>query len=623
MMAKIQRFGAAMFVPVLLFSIAGIVVGLGSLFNNPTIFGSIAEPGTVWNSVWNTISNGGWTVFRQEALLFVVGLPIGLANQSKGRAAMEAVMIYLTYNYFINSMLTYWGKFFGVSNFATIQIPANSSNQGITEICGIRTLDTSIVGALIIAGIVVWLHNKYFDKKLPDWLGTFQGSTYIYFLGFFLMLPVAFLTCLMWPKLQLGITGMQHFIVSSGMIGIWIYEFLSRILIPTGLHHLINVPFQAGPAVIAGGLQPYWLKHLTEFAQSTKPLSQLAPFEGFQIYGNEKIFLVPAICLSFYATAKKSKKLQTKALMIPTALTAVLAGVTEPVDFTYLFAAPVLWVIYSVLSATMNTVMWCLGLRGNMTDGAIGIAAQNWIPLWQNHWQTYVMEFIVGIIFAVITFFIFKFMILKFNYITPGREADDEEVHLLNKKEYKEKKAEEKQARNSNNPYEVRAEAYLQLLGGSQNIEEISSCATRLRVTVKDPKQVGTDGQFRANKAVSVVRHGKAIQVIVGLDVTQVLEKMQALMDQEGSGVQAEDEEDTTTKQAVGLLDLLGGAKNINKVDSCATRLRLEVVDPTKVAEDAKLKELGVYNIERKQNNIEIVTGLNADEVAEKIKSLM
>ncbi len=542
MMQKFQKFGAAMFVPVLLFSFAGIVVALGSLFNNQAVFGSLANPGTTWYSIWDTISAGGWTVFKQEALLFVVGLPIGLANKSRGRAAMEAVITYMTYNYFVGAILTHWGASFGIPNFDKIQIVENSTNHGLTEIAGIKTLDTSIIGALVVAGIVIWLHNHYFDKKLPDWLGTFQGSTYVYILGFFLMIPLALITCWGWPKVQLGITGMQHFITNSGVIGVWIYNFLNRILIPTGLHHLVYIPFQYGPAVVAGGLQPYWLKHLTKFALSTRPLKQLAPEMGFQLWGNEKVFLAPVICLAFYATAKKSKKKQTSALLIPAALTSFFAGITEPIDFTYLFAAPILWVIYSLLSATMNTIMFSLGVVGNFIFGSIDMAAENWIPLWANHWQTFLVQFIVGIIFAILTFFIFKFMIVKFDYATPGREKDDEDVHLLNKKEYQAKKESASSAtttaRPSENeketdPYVERATAFLDLLGGSSNIKEISSCATRLRVTVADPDKMGSDAQFKAAKAVNVVHHGKAVQIIVGLDVAQVLEAMQELRKQD------------------------------------------------------------------------------------------
>lgn len=542
MMQKFQKFGAAMFVPVLLFSFAGIVVALGSLFNNQAVFGSLANPGTTWYSIWDTISAGGWTVFKQEALLFVVGLPIGLANKSRGRAAMEAVITYMTYNYFVGAILTHWGASFGIPNFDKIQIVENSTNHGLTEIAGIKTLDTSIIGALVVAGIVIWLHNHYFDKKLPDWLGTFQGSTYVYILGFFLMIPLALITCWGWPKVQLGITGMQHFITNSGVIGVWIYNFLNRILIPTGLHHLVYIPFQYGPAVVAGGLQPYWLKHLTKFALSTRPLKQLAPEMGFQLWGNEKVFLAPVICLAFYATAKKNKKKQTSALLIPAALTSFFAGITEPIDFTYLFAAPILWVIYSLLSATMNTIMFSFGVVGNFIFGSIDMAAENWIPLWANHWQTFLVQFTIGIIFAILTFFIFKFMIIKFDYATPGREKDDEDVHLLNKKEYQAKKESASSAtttaRPSKNeketdPYVERATAFLDLLGGSSNIKELSSCATRLRVTVADPNKMGSDAQFKAAKAVNVVHHGKAIQVIVGLDVSQVLEAMQELRKQD------------------------------------------------------------------------------------------
>ena len=626
MMQKIQRFGAAMFVPVMLFSFAGIVVALGSLFNNPTLFGSLANPGTTWNSVWDTISAGGWTVFNQEGILFTVGLPIGLANKARGRAAMEAVIAYLTYNYFIGAMLTHWGAAFGIPNFDKIQIVANATNHGLTNIAGIKTLDTSILGALVVALIVVWLHNKYFDKKLPDWLGTFQGSTYVYALAFFVMIPLALITCWGWPKVQMGITSMQHFIVDSGFIGVWIYQFLNRVLIPTGLHHLVYIPFQFGPAVVAGGLQPYWLKHLAEYAASTKPLSQIASVEGFQLYGNEKVFLVPFICLAFYATAKKNKKKQTSALLIPAALTSVLAGITEPIDFTYLFAAPVLWVVYSVLSATMNTVMWALGLRGFMSDGAIGIASMNWLPLWEHHWQTYVMQFIVGIIFGIITYFVFKIMIEKFNYITPGREADDENVKLINKKEYKQKMAAKAAGKDANDPYIARATAYLDLLGGASNITELSSCATRFRVSVADPSKVAPDSQFKANKAVNVVHHGKALQVIVGLDVPQVLDEMTQLMQQSGGDAKVSTEQDNPyIERATGIVDLLGGNENIKDVIACSTRVRTHVFDTNKVAPDSEFKKIAdSYEVQRRDDNeIDIVVGLDADQVVDQMKQLL
>lgn len=608
MMEKLQRFGAAMFVPVLLFSFAGIVVAITSLFNNPMVFGSLADPNSLWYGIWDTIQQGGWTVFNQVALLFVVGLPIGLAKNSQGRAAMESLVTYFTYNYFISSILNHWGPFFGVNNFQD-EIVANATNGGLTMIAGVKTLDTSIIGALVVAGVVVWLHNHYFDKKLPEFLGTFQGSTYVVMLGFFVMLPLALLTCLVWPKVQAGILVSQHFIANSGVIGVWIFNFLNRILIPTGLHHLVYIPFQYGPAAVDGGLQPFWLQNLAKFAQSTQSLKSLAP-EAYMLYGNEKIFLVPAICLAFYHTAKESKKKESSALLIPAALTSFFAGITEPVDFTYLFAAPVLWVIYSVISATMNTIMYALGVVGVITDGAIGVASMNWLPLWANHWPTYLIQIAVGLVSAVIIFFVFSWMIEKYDYLTPGREAEDEAVKLINKKQYKEAMAAKESGKSNkkgpaSDPYTDRANAYEELLGGADNIQTIVACATRLRVTVDDPDKVGSDNEFRNNEAVGVVRHGKAVQVIVGLDVTQVLEKMEDSITKQKGGVKVEMIDDPLLGKATTYVDLLGGESNIVSIDNIDNEIVVKVKDIDKVS-DQKVIEKYADSVVINSENMEV-----------------
>lgn len=591
MMQKLQKFGAAMFVPVLLFSFAGLIVAFGSLFTNAAIFPSLAKTTTTWYGIWYTIEEGGWTIFRQVPLLFVVGLPIGLAKKSQGRAALESLVTYLTFNYFVGAILSIWGPTFGVKNYAA-ELSANSTNGGLTMIAGIKTLDTSIVGALVVAGIVVWLHNKYFDKKLPDWLGTFQGSSYVVILGFAAMFVLAFVTCLVWPKIQLGISALQGFMKTSGVIGVWVYCFLQRVLIPTGLHHFIYIPFQYGPAAVAGGLEPYWLQHLSQFATSTAPIKSLAPEMGFELFGNEKVFGIPAICYAFYVTAKKSRKKQTAALLIPAGLTSIAAGITEPVEFTFLFAAPVLWVVHSLLAATLDATMFAFGIVGQFDGGLINFLSMNWIPLWANHWHTWVLQIVIGLIFSVIYFFVFKIMIQHFNYATPGREAEGEDTKLINKKEYKAKTG------STSNPYIERAQAYLEGLGGAGNIEDMTSCATRLRVTVKDPEKVASDGMFKANKAVGVVRHGKAIQVIVGLDVAQVLEKM---TDLSSGPLQMDTESKPAVKEltpmqqnAVLLMDSLGTDQNIENVEDVANELVVTVVNPAEVDQESVFKELNI-----------------------------
>ncbi|MBO1304685.1 PTS transporter subunit EIIC [Enterococcus sp. 669A] len=524
MMEKIQRFGGAMYTPVLLFSFAGIAVALSVVFKNPLLVGSIATEGSAWYNVWSIIENGAWTVFNQLELLFIIGLPLGLAKKASGRAAMESFVIYLTANYFISSILQFYGKTFGV-NFAAD--PGGES--GLKLIAGIKTLDTGVLGAIVFASIAVWLHNRYFEKKLPDWLGVFQGSTFVYILGFAVMLPVALLVCLIWPKVQMGISSMQGFLVSSGVFGVGLYAFLERVLIPTGLHHFVYTPFLYGPAVVEGGIAKYWMEHLNEFAQSTSSLKELFPQGGFSLNGNSKIFASLGISAAFYATAKPSKKKQVLSILIPVALTAALIGVTEPLEFTFLFIAPPLFLLHAVLTGIMAATMFSFGVVGDMNSGLIDMLTRNWLPLWPNHWQTYLIQIAIGLAFVAIYFFSFRYLILKFDFATPGREQEDTEVKLYSKKDYKEaKKAGNDSA--ASDPYSERAQVFLEAFGGAENISKVNNCATRLRISVKDETKVADDTAFKSGGAHGVVRKGTAFQVIVGMDVPQVRERFEQLL---------------------------------------------------------------------------------------------
>lgn len=526
MMQKIQRFGGAMFTPVLLFAFSGLILAISIMLTNPLIVGGIADTSTFWYKFWMIIQNGGWTVFNQMELLFVVGLPIGLAKEANGRAAMESLIVYLTFNYFVSTILSFWGKAFGI-NFNVD--PTQVQGTGLKLIAGIKTLDTSVLGAIVLSAIVVWLHNKYFNTKLPEWLGVFQGSAFVVILGFFTMLPVAFLACWLWPMVQRGIGSLQVFMASSGVIGVFIYSFLERVLIPTGLHHFIYLPFMYGPAVTPDGIIKSWLTNMQSFSESTKSLKTLFPAGGFALFGNDKIWPPIGIAAAFYVTAKPEKRKKVLALLIPAVLTAVAAGITEPFEFTFLFAAPVLFVIHAFLCGLMDATMYFFGVVGSMDSGIIDMATKNWIPLFANHWMTYVTQWIIGIAFIGIYFFLFRFLILKFNFATPGREADEEETQLYTKADYKNKVADGKKG-TTGNQFMESAAVYLDALGGYDNIQDVTNCATRLRVTVKDENLVSNDGVFKAGGAHGVVRHGKAFQVIVGLSVPQVREEFEKLM---------------------------------------------------------------------------------------------
>ena len=302
-----------MFTPVLLFPFAGIVVGIAIMLRNPLFVGeALTAPDHLFAQIVHIIEEGGWAVFRNMPLIFAVGLPIGLAKQAQGRACLAVLISFLTWNYFINAMGMTWGHFFGVDFSAE-----PTAGSGLAMIAGIKTLDTSIIGAIVISGIVTAIHNRYFDKPLPVFLGIFQGSSFVVILAFFVMIPCAWLTLLGWPKVQMGIESLQAFLRSAGALGVWVYTFLERILIPTGLHHFVYGPFIFGPAAVEGGIQVYWAQHLQEFSQSTLPLKTLFPEGGFALHGNSKVFGSVGIALAIWYTASPENRVKVAGLLVP------------------------------------------------------------------------------------------------------------------------------------------------------------------------------------------------------------------------------------------------------------------------------------------------------------------
>ncbi|WP_422528986.1 alpha-glucoside-specific PTS transporter subunit IIBC [Serratia fonticola] len=524
MLSQIQRFGGAMFTPVLLFPFAGIVVGIAIMLRNPMFVGeALTAPDNLFAQIVHIIEEGGWTVFRNMPLIFAVGLPIGLAKQAQGRACLAVLVSFMTWNYFINAMGMTWGQYFGV-DFNVDPV----AGTGLTMIAGIKTLDTSIIGAIVISGLVTAIHNRYFDKQLPVFLGIFQGSSFVVIVAFFVMLPCAWLTLFGWPKVQMGIESLQEFLLSAGSLGVWVYTFLERILIPTGLHHFIYGPFVFGPAVVEGGIQVYWAQHLQEFSQSTLPLKTLFPEGGFALHGNSKVFGCLGIALALYATTAPENRVKVAGLLIPATLTAMLVGITEPLEFTFLFISPVLFVVHAFLAATMATVMYMCGVVGNMGGGLLDqFLPQNWIPMFHNHASMMFIQIGIGLAFTGIYFLVFRTLILRFNLKTPGRE--EAEIKLYSKADYQASR-QQTTAAAAKETKQGQAAGFLEALGGANNIQSVNNCATRLRITLVDMSLTQSDDIFKALGAHGVVRRGNAIQVIVGLNVPQVRDQIENLM---------------------------------------------------------------------------------------------
>lgn len=527
-MQKMQRFGGAMFTPVLLFSFFGIMVAMSILCKNTEILGSIAKQETIWYAFWFIVEKGSWTVFNQMPLLFAIALPIGLAQKNHARAAMESFVIYIVFNNYISAMLSLWGPIFNV-DFTREAV----SGSGLAMIANIKTLDMGMLGAIVIASISVYLHDKLFDVNLPDFLGVFKGSSLVVIAGFFSMIPIAYLFCLVWPHVQNGISSLQEFLKMSGVFGVWLYTFLERILIPTGLHHFIYTPFIFGPAVVDGGIKQYFFQHLNEFATSAHSLKEMFPQGGFALHGSSKMFGSIGIMLAIYTTALPKKKKAIAGLLIPATLTAVLCGITEPLEFTFLFVAPQLFAVHAFLAATLAAVSFSFGVVGDFGNGVIENAILNWIPLFKYHASTYITQFIIGFIFIGIYFIIFHYLILRFDYKTPGRTDDDTEDRLYTKADYKIKQALDETA--ALDERDQKALAFLAALGGKDNIKEVTNCATRLRVTVNNDQLVQNAKVFTSAGAHGLVHKGNAIQIIVGLSVPQVRERFETLLTSDGT----------------------------------------------------------------------------------------
>ena len=306
---------------------------------------------------------------------------------------------------------------------------------------------------------------------------------------------------------------------------------LEKLLLPFGLHHLLYFPIYYDSAVVPGGVYSQWLEDLPAIAASTDSLRDLAPYSGLQMTAFANIFGTPGIAAAFYFTAKPEKRKKLLVLLIPMLFCSVFCAITEPIEFTFLFVAPPLFVVHAVLSACMATTMYLFGIVGAFSGGLFEILAIDFIPCWANHWAQYLILLCVGFAFMAIYFVIFSFLIKKFDFKTPGREDDDEEIKFNTKQEYRDKKSGKSSSSVDEKSSEDTLEArILEAVGGKDNVVDVTNCATRLRLNVKDGSLLKDDKYFKAIGTHGANVKGKSIQVIIGLDVPNVREKFEALL---------------------------------------------------------------------------------------------
>lgn len=518
-----------MFAPAMLFSISGLMVGISALATTVDIVGDLATYGTPWYVFWAIIQRGSWTVFKRLPLLFAVALPIGLAQKQPARCCLEALVAYFAYCFFLSEIIKLSGDNLGLKypSFLT-------SASGITVIDGIKTLDTGIIGPLAVSTIVVAIHDRFYDAKVPDWLGTFSGSSLVYLISFFAVFALAAISAAIVPFAYAVTETLRHALAGVGPFGVGIFVFLERALEPMGLHHLLYMPIYYDNLVIHDGIYATWTNLLPILSHSTRPLNELAPWAGFTATGWGKLFGLPAIAAAFYFTAKPERRAGLKVILLPAIVASVVCGVTEPLEFLFMFTYPGLFLLYAVLSSCLAMTMNFFGIVGIFSGGLMEMTAFNFIPLMRMHAGSYLLALGIGLAFSLIFFVSFRGLILALDLKTPGREdhiAGNTALSRLTGGNVDERHSSKTGASDAQASQDhLLAEQVVALLGGVSNIVGATNCATRLRVEVEDPSIVADNASFVAVGAKGLIITGKTAQVIIGISVPRVKEHFDQIM---------------------------------------------------------------------------------------------
>ena len=523
----LQRVGRSFMLPIAILPVAGLLLGFGSSFTNATTIQTyglekILGDGTILNSLLIIMNKVGSAVFDNLPLIFAVGVAIGMAKKEKEVAALSALIAFFVMNVAINAMLVITGEI-----TADGTIASNVLEGTITSVCGIQSLQMGVFGGIIVGLGVAALHNRFHKIVLPNALSFFGGSRFVPIISTLVYMFVGIGMYFAWPVVQNGIYALGGLVTGSGYLGTLIFGIIKRALIPFGLHHVFYMPFWqtavGGTMEVAGqmvqGGQNIFFAQLADSAN-------IAHFsaDATRYFSGEFIFMIfglPGAALAMYRCAKPEKKKQAGGLLLSATLACMMTGITEPLEFSFLFVAPALFAVQVVLAGSAYMIAHILNIAVGLTFSG-GFLDLFLFGILQGNAKTSWLRIIpVGIIYFFLYYFIFSFLIKKFNFKTPGREDDDTETKLYTKADVNARKEAGKETAGNTGTADPVSEAITQGLGGKKNISDVDCCATRLRCTVKDASLVN-DGVLKATGASGVVHKGLGVQVIYGPNVTVI-----------------------------------------------------------------------------------------------------
>ena len=544
----LQRVGRSFMLPIALLPIAGLLLGVGASLTNAAMIESyglerILGEGTILNSILTVLSAVGSIIFDNLPIIFAMGVALGMAESEKATATLSAAIAFFVMHATVSTLLELTGK-----------VSDGSLHEGsVADVVGITSLQMGVFGGIIVGLGVAVLHNKFYKIKLPTVISFFGGTRFVPIISTVVYVGVGALMFFVWPFIQEGIFGLGNLVLNSGYVGTAIYGFIERILIPFGLHHVFYLPFWqtgvGGSAMVDGSL--IMGAQNIFFAELASPSTEVFSVSATRFMSGKfpfMIFGLPGAALAMYTTAKREKRRVAGGLLLSASLTAMLTGITEPIEFTFLFVAPVLYLFHSLFAGLsyMFTHVFGVGVGMTFSGGIIDLLLFG--VLQGNEKTNWTAVIPIGIAYFILYFLLFRFMIRKFDYITPGREEDGE-TKLYTRADYNDRKRGGQGARNpapayataTNSRPEVAGEPELsdaavghedtssiivRGLGGRENIKDIDCCATRLRVTVKDGSLV-TDSLLKMSGAAGVIRRGNGVQVVYGPQVSVIKSELE------------------------------------------------------------------------------------------------
>ena len=574
----LQRVGRSFMLPIAVLPVAGLLLGIGSSFTNETTIATyglqgILGNGTVLHALLMIMSKAGNVIFDNLPIIFAVGVAIGMAKAEKEVAALSAMISFFVMHASINAVLLLAGKVLADGTIAPDVLEGT-----IASVCGIQTLQMGVFGGILVGLGVAALHNRFYKIELPNALSFFGGSRFVPIISTVTYVGIGILMYFIWPAVQNGIFALGGLVTGTGYFGTLIFGIIKRALIPFGLHHVFYMPFWqtavGGTMMVDGNLiqggQNIFFAQLASSDVTHFSADATRYFSGEFIF---MIFGLPGAALAMYRCAKPEKKKAAGGLLLSAALACMFTGITEPIEFSFLFVAPMLFAVQVILAGSAYMVAHILNIAVGLTFSG-GLLDLVIFGVLQGNAKTSWLRIIpAGIVYFLLYYVLFSFLIKKFDLKTPGREDDDEETKLYTKADVNARRTEAKEGEScsqAENSKDSRSAAIVMGMGGRNNITSVDCCATRLRCSIADSSLVD-EKLLKSTGAVGVIVKGQGIQIIYGPQVTVIKSELEAYLAEEH-------EEDTA--------ETTDGAENMGTKVTAETEASVNLAESKNIAEN-------------------------------------